>query len=99
MQSGRRSCSNRSSSSSAVTEVFEGERRFNLSVRLAQDGDVLASSPQNQEWFGLYKLPFHRNAESTIYQKIEGFWPWALALFALLLLGFAHALESRAKRK
>jgi cobalt-zinc-cadmium resistance protein CzcA len=26
-----------------VTEVFEGERRFNLAVRLSQDGDVLAN--------------------------------------------------------
>jgi heavy metal efflux system protein len=27
----------------SVTEVFEGERRFNLAVRLAQDGDVLVN--------------------------------------------------------
>jgi cobalt-zinc-cadmium resistance protein CzcA len=27
----------------SVTEVFEGERRFNLAVRLAQDGDPLAN--------------------------------------------------------
>jgi heavy metal efflux system protein len=54
-----------------VTEVFEGERRFNLAVRLAQDGDALAglrglliSAPGGE------RIPLTQLAELT---RTEGF--------------------------
>ncbi len=54
-----------------VTQVFEGERRFNLVVRLSQDGDALAdlrdlliSAPSGE------RIPLNQLAEFT---KTEGF--------------------------
>ena len=66
-----------------------------ITTAILANGEILAQSPQDEEWFDLFRLRYRRHPEATIYQKIEGFWPWALALTAALLLVFAHARKSR----
>lgn len=47
------------------------------------NGKTLEFSPQNQEWFGLYEVPYRRNPPQSIYSYVEPIW----YLFLLLLCG------------
>lgn len=48
------------------------------------NGRVLEFSPQNQEWFGLYEVPYRRNPPLSIYSYVEPIW----YLLLLLMSGF-----------
>jgi apolipoprotein N-acyltransferase len=66
-----------------------------ITTAILANGEILEQSPQNQEWFGLFPVRYKRSPPATIYQKIEGVWPWALAFLTALLVGCAHVANRR----
>lgn len=68
-----------------------------ISTAILANGDQLERSPNDQEWTGVFKVPFRRDPEQTFYVRY-GHWDWvllSLALAALLLRGWLYARTRR----
>ncbi|MBX3035207.1 MAG: apolipoprotein N-acyltransferase [Bdellovibrionaceae bacterium] len=56
-----------------------------ISTAILADGTQLQRSPSDQEWTGLYRIPYKQNPPLTFYTRY-GHWDWLLLCLALLLL-------------
>lgn len=61
-----------------------------ISTAILASGQVLQHSPIHTEWYGMFEVPYKKNPPHTIYEKIAGFWIWALAIVSILLILFAR---------
>ncbi|MCB0349812.1 MAG: apolipoprotein N-acyltransferase [Bdellovibrionales bacterium] len=67
-----------------------------ISTAILADGTILQKSPLNQEWTGLFKIPYKKNPTATFYQL----YPWLIdsLLIFLLLLIIGRASFERVKK-
>ena len=64
-----------------------------ITTAILASGQVLQHSPLHSEWIGRFDVPYKKNPPHTIYEKIAGFWIWALAFVSLLLIGLAGGIR------
>lgn len=64
-----------------------------ITTAILASGQVLQHSPLHTEWLGMFEVPYKKNPPHTIYEKIAGFWIWALAFVSLLLIGLAGGIR------
>jgi apolipoprotein N-acyltransferase len=61
-----------------------------ITTGITAAGEILQKSPQNQEWEGLFEIPYMSNPPHTFFEVMDGVWIWLLVGSLALLLGFAR---------
>lgn len=64
-----------------------------ISTAILASGQILEHSPIHTEWSGMFEIPYKKNPPHTIYEKIAGFWIWALAIVSILLIVFSRGIR------
>ena len=61
-----------------------------ITTGITAAGEILQKSPQNQEWSGLFEIPYMSHPPHTFFEVMDGLWIWILFGSLGLLLGFAR---------